>query len=49
MQGLVVLEPKISSLNALKVGRPVSTADLVRRYTQLMLDGLRGTRQPGRH
>lgn len=42
MQGLVVLEPKIALINQLKGGTPISTAELVRRYTRLMLDGLRG-------
>lgn len=41
MQGLVLLEPKIALINEIHGGTPVSTAELVRRYTLLMLDGLR--------
>jgi hypothetical protein len=41
MQGLVVIEPKIVMINELEGGEPVATADLVRRFTLLMLDGLR--------
>ena len=43
IQGLVVLEPKIALINQIKGGSPISTAELVRRYTELMLDGLRGS------
>ena len=42
IQGLVLLEPKIAMVNELKGGAPFSTAELVRRYVELMLDGLRG-------
>jgi hypothetical protein len=42
MQGLVVLEPKISILNELKSGSPLSTSELVARFTRLILDGMRG-------
>jgi AcrR family transcriptional regulator len=44
MQGLVVLEPKIKRLNALKGGPETSTADIVRRFTDLMVNGIRGCR-----
>lgn len=46
MQGLVVLEPKIGRLNEIAGGDAVSTRDLVRRFSQLILDGLRGTEHP---
>ena len=42
MQGLVVLEPKISVINELKSGQPISTAELVARFTRLIVDGVRG-------
>ena len=41
MQGLVTLEPKIALLKKAKGGADVSTRDLVRHFTQLILDGLR--------
>jgi AcrR family transcriptional regulator len=42
MQGLVVLEPKIGLINAAKGGpQPLSTAELVRRFTALILGGMR--------
>jgi AcrR family transcriptional regulator len=41
IQGLVVIEPKIAMINELRGGEPVATSELVRRYTLLMLDGLR--------
>jgi AcrR family transcriptional regulator len=44
MQGLVVLEPKIKMVNALKGGPETSTADIVRRFTDLMVNGIRGCR-----
>lgn len=40
-QGLVLLEPKIALLNELKGGAPFSTAELIRRYVLVILDGLR--------
>lgn len=43
MQGLVVLEPKIAIINQMRGGSPFSTDELVRRYTHLMLNGLRGS------
>ena len=43
MQGLVVLEPKIAIINELRGGSPITTDELVRRYTHLMLNGLRGS------
>lgn len=46
MQGLVVLEPKISVINELKSGAPIATAELVARFTRLIVDGVRGA---GRH
>jgi len=46
MQGLVVLEPKISVINQLKSGSPISTAELVARFTRLIVNGMRGA---GRH
>jgi AcrR family transcriptional regulator len=46
MQGLVVLEPKITVINELKSGSPISTAQLVARFTRLIVDGMRGA---GRH
>jgi AcrR family transcriptional regulator len=45
MQGLVVLERKIRMINSLKGGADTSTADLVRRFTNLMVDGLRGRQE----
>ena len=42
MQGLVVLEPKINIINDLKSGHPISTAELVARFTRLIVDGMRG-------
>ncbi len=44
VQGLVVLEPKIKIMNALKGGSETSTADIVRRFTDLMVNGIRGCR-----
>jgi len=41
MQGLVTIEPKLALLNRAKGGAEVSTRDLVRRFTELILDGLR--------
>jgi AcrR family transcriptional regulator len=41
MQGLVTLEPKIALLNRAKGGADVSTRELVRHFTQLIVDGLR--------
>lgn len=41
MQALVVLEITITIINELGGGSPVSTSELVRRYTTLLLDGLR--------
>jgi AcrR family transcriptional regulator len=47
MQGLVVLEPKISLINELQSGSPISTAELVARFTRLIVNGMRGTgKQP---
>ena len=47
MQGLVVLEPKISVINELRSGSPISTAELVARFTRLIVNGMRGAgRQP---
>ena len=43
MQGLVVLEPKIAVINQLRGGAPITTDELVRRYTHLMLNGLRSS------
>ena len=43
MQGLVVLEPKIAVINHLRGGKPITTDELVRRYTHLMLNGLRSS------
>jgi len=43
MQGLVVLEPKITVINGLKSGNPISTAELVARFTRLIVDGMRGS------
>jgi AcrR family transcriptional regulator len=43
MQGLVVLEPKISLINQIKNGSAVSTTELVGRFTRLMVDGIRGS------
>jgi AcrR family transcriptional regulator len=41
MQGLLVLEPKIVRLNALHGGPEVATRDLVRRFTALIVAGMR--------
>jgi AcrR family transcriptional regulator len=45
MQGLVVLEPKISVINELKAGPPIATAELVARFTGLIINGMRGKRR----
>jgi hypothetical protein len=45
MQGLVTLSPQISEISEMKNGSPVETAELVRRFTQLLVDGLRGASQ----
>jgi AcrR family transcriptional regulator len=48
-QGLVVLEPKILVINAAKgAGEDLSTADIVRRFTALIVAGLRGGRSAPR-
>jgi AcrR family transcriptional regulator len=47
MQGLVVLEPKINVINELKAGAPISTAQLVARFTRLIVDGVRGAGSHG--
>lgn len=41
MQGLVVLEPKIALIRASRGGPPVSTPELVRRFTALVVAGMR--------
>lgn len=41
MQGLVVIEPKIRRLDEVKGGGELSTTDLVRRFTQIIVAGLR--------
>jgi AcrR family transcriptional regulator len=41
MQGLLVIEPKISIINARRGGDSVATADLVRRFTALIVAGMR--------
>jgi AcrR family transcriptional regulator len=41
MQGLVTLEPKIALINRAKGGADVSTRELVARFSQLILNGLR--------
>lgn len=41
MQGLVVLEPKIVGLNALQGGDDLTVGDLVRRFTSLIVAGMR--------
>jgi len=41
MQGLVVLEPKIARIGTLKGGDAVATPDLVRRFTGLIVAGMR--------
>jgi AcrR family transcriptional regulator len=45
MQGLVALSPQISGISELKSGTPVETPELVRRFTKLMVNGLRGADQ----
>ena len=42
MQGLVQLAPKISVISQIKHGTPVSTDDLIDRFTRIILNGLRG-------
>ena len=42
IQGLVVLGPKIQVINEHHRGEPVSTHELVRRFTDLIVAGLRG-------
>jgi AcrR family transcriptional regulator len=44
MQGLVVLEPKISMINTIRNGSPIATNQLVQRYVHLIVDGMRGSR-----
>jgi AcrR family transcriptional regulator len=41
MQGLVQLESNINRINELKGGDPVSTRDLVRRFTAIIVAGMR--------
>jgi len=43
----VVLEPKINVINELKAGTPISTAQLVARFTRLIVDGMRGAGSHG--
>jgi AcrR family transcriptional regulator len=43
MQGLVVLGPKLERIGELHGDTPVSTRDLVRRFTDLIVSGLRGS------
>jgi hypothetical protein len=46
-QGLVVLEPKIVVINAAKGGtEDLSTAAIIRRFTRLIVGGLRGGAAP---
>jgi AcrR family transcriptional regulator len=45
MQGLLVIEPKISIINARRGGDSVATADLVRRFTALIVAGMRAQRR----
>jgi hypothetical protein len=42
IQGLVVLQPKIESINGLHGGADISTKELVGRFTNLIVAGLRG-------
>ena len=44
LQGLVVLEPKIRRLMALGGAHEVPTIDLIRRFTTLIVNGVRGAR-----
>jgi hypothetical protein len=41
MQGLVVLEPRVAGLSVRKGTGAVATADLVRRFTALIVAGMR--------
>lgn len=41
-QGLVVLEDKISMINELRGGEPVPTGELMRRFTAMLVAGMRG-------
>lgn len=43
MQGLVQLGPKLERISEIKGGGAVSTGDLVRRFTDLIVNGLRGS------
>lgn len=43
MQGLVALDAKISRISEARTGAPTSTADLVRRFTSLIVAGLRSS------
>jgi AcrR family transcriptional regulator len=43
MQGLVVLGPKLAMLNEIQGGADENTRDLVRRFTQIIVNGLRST------
>lgn len=47
MQGLVVLEPKIARLSALHGGPAVATRELVRRFTSLIVAGMRSATTQG--
>jgi AcrR family transcriptional regulator len=47
MQGLVVLEPKIARVSALHGGPAVATRDLVRRFTALIVAGMRSAQALG--
>jgi AcrR family transcriptional regulator len=47
MQGLVVLEPKIAGLSARRGTGPVATGDLVRRFTALVVAGMRAAPRAG--
>ncbi len=41
MQGLVQLEGKIAAINEVRGGEPISTRDLVRRFTTFVVNGMR--------
>jgi AcrR family transcriptional regulator len=45
-QGLVVLEEKIGMINELHGGSPVSTSELMRRFTAMLVAGMRGAGAP---
>jgi hypothetical protein len=42
MQGLVALEPNLAKVARMRDGEGVSTDELVRRFTNVIVNGVRG-------